>query len=84
MEYGLYAIKDARSAFMPPVPERSDAVAKRNFSHAVLVRDSIFRDFPNDFSFYLVGSFDDQSGEVVHCQPVFLIDAAEILSAQKE
>lgn len=52
---GLYAIKDAKSSFMPCTVDVNDATAIRNFEHAVRQKDSILASHPNDFALFKVG-----------------------------
>lgn len=77
---GLYAIKDAKSTFMPCTVDVNDATAIRNFEHAVRQKDSILASHPNDFALYAVGIYDDCNGKI---DPVFpprqLRDAAQCL-----
>lgn len=77
---GLYAIKDAKSTFMPCTVDVNDATAVRNFEHAVRQPDSLLASHPNDFALYIVGEYDNQSGQIL---PVFpprqLCDAAQCL-----
>lgn len=77
---GLYAIKDAKSTFMPCTVDVNDATAIRNFEHAVRQQDSILASHPNDFALFRVGSFDNETGTVTApLSPVFLCDAAQCL-----
>lgn len=77
---GLYAIKDAKSAFMPCTVDVNDATAVRNFEHAVRQPDSLLASHSNDFALFRVGSFDNETGTVtVPMTPVFLCDAAQCL-----
>ena len=80
MKYGLYAIKDSKSTFMPCNADLNDATAIRNFEHAVMQPDSLLRSHPNDYSLYLVGDYDNESGTVYPVvPPKFLVDASSIL-----
>lgn len=83
MIYGLYSIKDAKTGFMAPVLEQSDAVALRNFSSAVNQSESIIRQYPNDFAFYKVANLDTDSGIVPLPSPVLIVDASEVLRCEK-
>lgn len=80
MIYGIYAIKDAKSSFMPCTVDTNDATAIRNFEHAVRQPGSLLASHPNDFTLFRVGSFDDVSGSVQSpVDPVLLVDAAQCL-----
>jgi hypothetical protein len=77
---GIYAIKDAKSAFMSCTVDVNDATAIRNFEHAVRLPDSILSSHANDFALYKVGVYDDGSGEISPVfPPVHLCDAAQCL-----
>lgn len=80
MKFGIYAIKDAKSSFMPCSVDTNDGTAKRNFEHAVCQPGSLFASHPNDFALYVVGCYDDADGRIY---PVFpprqLLDAAQCL-----
>ena len=41
MKFGVYAIRDSKSGFMTPTFEPNDAVAMRNFTHAVFNSSSV-------------------------------------------
>ena len=77
---GLYAIKDAKSTFMPCTVDVNDATAIRNFENAVRQVNSILSSHPNDFALFKVGEYDNESGVI---SPVFppmqLCDAAQCL-----
>ena len=79
MIYGLYAIKDAKSTFMPCNPDMNDACAIRNFEHAVRQPDSLLRSHPNDYALYRVGTYDNEIGVLTPESPVQLCDAAQCL-----
>ena len=77
---GIYAIKDAKSTFMPCIVDVNDATAIRNFEHSVRLKDSILSSHPNDFALFRVGSFDNETGTVTAPNvPEFLCDAAQCL-----
>lgn len=80
MIYGLYAIKDAKSTFMPCNADLNDACAIRNFEHAVRQPDSLLRSHPNDYSLFKVGTYDNVGGYIDSIDPpVMLCDAAQCL-----
>lgn len=77
---GIYAIKDAKSTFMPCTVDVNDATAIRNFEHAVFQPDSLLASHPNDFALFKVGEYDNETGVI---SPMFppqqLFDAAQCL-----
>lgn len=80
MIYGIYAIKDAKTTFMPVNVDINDASAIRNFEHAVRQPDSLLRSHPADYSFWRVGQFDSVNGEICPVwPPVQLADACNVL-----
>lgn len=77
---GIYAIKDAKSTFMPCTVDVNDATAVRNFEHAVRQPDSILASHPNDFALFKVGEYDNESGVISPVfPPMLLCDAAQCL-----
>lgn len=81
MVYGLYVIRDVKSVWMTPSIDISDQTAIRNFEHAALNNQSLFRSHAKDFSLYRIGSFDDQTAEIQPCVPVHLMDGTDALAA---
>lgn len=80
---GLYAIKDAKSTFMPCTVDVNDATAIRNFEHAVRQPDSILASHPNDFALFKVGEYDNESGVISPVfPPMLLCDAAQCLAKE--
>lgn len=81
---GLYAIKDAKSTFMPCTVDVNDATAVRNFEHAVCQPDSLLASHPNDFALFKVGEYDNETGVI---SPLFppqqLRDAAQCLAGKE-
>lgn len=80
MIFGIYAIKDAKSSFMPCTVDTNDATAIRNFEHAVCQPGSLLASHPNDFTLFKVGTYDDVSGYLTPVDPLkVLCDAAQCL-----
>lgn len=66
----LYTVCDTKAGiFEKPFCERNDETARRAFQMAVEAGDSILSKAPGDFSVYLVGYFDDESGEIAPIAP---------------
>lgn len=77
---GIYAIKDAKSTFMPCTVDVNDATAVRNFEHAVRQPDSLLASHPNDFALFKLGEYDNESGVISPLfPPKLLCDAAQCL-----
>lgn len=80
MTFGIYAIKDAKSCFMPCTVDTNDATAVRNFEHAVRQPGSLLASHPNDFALYKVGLYDDVGGYITAIEPPKqLCDASQCL-----
>lgn len=83
MKYGLYAVKDAKTTFMPCTVDYNDASAIRNFEHAVQVPDSLMRSHSNDYALFKVGMFDNENGEITSSfAPILLCDASAVLKGE--
>lgn len=77
---GIYAIKDAKSTFMPCTVDVNDATAIRNFENAVRQVNSILCSHPNDFALFKLGEYDNESGVISPLfPPKLLCDAAQCL-----
>lgn len=80
MIYGIYAIKDAKTSFMPCTVDYNNDSAIRNFEHAVKTPDSLMASHPGDYAFYRLGIYDTESGMItVDELPVQIADAASIV-----
>lgn len=80
MIFGIYAIKDAKSSFMPCTVDTNDATAIRNFENAVRQPGSLLASHPNDFSLFKLGTYEDTCGFLNPVDsPKLLCDAAQCL-----
>ncbi|ALS03469.1 VP5 [Gokushovirus WZ-2015a] len=80
MIYGVYAIKDAKTSFMPCNVDYNDASAIRNFEHAVMAPDSLMRSHPADYTLYRLGSYNTETGLIVsEADPQQIADAASVV-----
>lgn len=80
MIYGVYAIKDAKTSFMPCNVDYNDASAIRNFEHAVMAPDSLMRSHPADYTLYRLGSYNTETGIIVsEADPAQIADAASVV-----
>uniref|UniRef100_A0AAU8B863 Nonstructural protein n=1 Tax=Dulem virus 158 TaxID=3145635 RepID=A0AAU8B863_9VIRU len=82
MIYGIYAIKDAKTTFMPLTCDYNDASAIRNFEHACQEPSSLMRSHAKDFSLWFLGSFNNETGQVDYVVP--MIQIADGASFTKE
>lgn len=64
----LYSIKDEEMGFIPPVPLKNDAIARRWFKE-YQVENITMRLFPSSFSLYHMGTWNSETGEIKAIQP---------------
>lgn len=85
MKLRVYATHDASiDAFHQPFFARTDVECHRMFVES-LRRDqksNLFL-YPEDFSVYVVGEFDDETGRVIGCDPLCVINGAQMRQYQK-
>lgn len=80
MIYGIYAIKDAKIAFMPCTVDYNNDSAIRNFEHAVRMPDSLMASHPGDYALYRLAFYDTETGMITADElPVQIADAASIV-----
>lgn len=80
MKFGVYAIRDVHTGFLTPTFEVNDAVAMRNFNHAVNNADSILFSSMKDFDLYKIADFSSDSGYIEPLDlPVHLMSAGDCL-----
>jgi len=61
-----YSVKDDKSgAFMGPFFVRNEAQAIRNVAMAMRDPQTMFNQFPGDYSLWKINHFDEETGEVV-------------------
>lgn len=64
MMFNLYSIKDEEMGFIPPVPLKNDAIARRwyaEYKHENLT----MKLFPSSFNLYYIGQFNSETGEII-------------------
>ena len=70
MKYGIYCIYDeAAGVFTAPTIDISDESSKRNFQKMCSDAGSIMNFKPSDFSLYVVGFFDTETGYIEPLSP---------------
>jgi len=75
----MVAVRDnAVQAFAAPFCVRSKGEAIRSFSQAAMDDKLPFKASPKDYSLFLLGAFDDQSGALSSVTPERLIGADEV------
>lgn len=77
--FKICAIRDSKAeAWMVPMFFQANGQAVRSFGDAVRKSDSDFGRHPEDYNLYLVGEYDDMTGEILPCEPVHLIAGANV------
>lgn len=67
-ELVICTILDSKAeAYLPPFTMRSDAEAIRAFGDSVEKGGTPLADHPEDFFLYAVGTFNQETGEIVPC-----------------
>ena len=76
----MCSIRDVKAeAWLTPMFFQANAQAIRSFGDAVGDRNSEFGKHPEDYNLYCLGSFDDQTGEVVVVEPEHLAHGANLV-----
>lgn len=79
MNYGLFSVKDElTSHFLAPVMMLNEDEAKRQFKSQVN-NIQLWKDNPSDFSLYKLGSFDEDTGEILY-KPEKIIGGRSVLN----
>ena len=65
MKTNIYAFKDTKIGFMQPFLQQNEAVAMRTLKMAVNDEHSQIRNMAEDIQLYQLGTFDDDTGEIV-------------------
>lgn len=81
--FSVYAVFDSKAEeFGSLILARNDAVAVRMFTAAVLdgSPENNFRKYPEDYEFVRVGEFDEESGQLVGCDPVPVVSALQVVN----
>ncbi|ALS03451.1 VP5 [Gokushovirus WZ-2015a] len=80
MKFNVYAIRDVHTGFLSPTFEINDAVAMRNFSHAVQQSESVLFTHASDYSLYRIGVFNSDTGRIdPEDLPVLVCEGCDVL-----
>lgn len=72
----LYAVRDIKAqAFGRPFTIANNAMAFRAFVAAQQDSSSEMSKYPEDFQLYQLGSFDDQTGEIIPFNPTLVTES---------
>lgn len=79
MQLGMYSIYDKKAeAFTQPFFQATRGLAIRAFTDACNMQDNQFAKHPEDYTLFLIGTFDDETGVLAQdVVPVPLMPAVE-------
>lgn len=81
MTANIYTVKDElTNTFLNPAVIKSDDEAKRLFKYQVN-NTPIWKDNPEDYSLYKVGTFDDSTGTIIGITPEKLTGGRSVKNA---
>lgn len=80
MILSMYAIQDLKSGFLTPTIETNDAVAKRNFEHAIQNTNTIMFSHQEDFRLMRLATYDTETGRIIPLDLIELVcDGKDVL-----
>jgi len=80
----LFAVLDNKmELYLAPITARNIAVAVRIFETAVLSQGHDFNTHPDDYSLWLIGEFDQSSGEVKSLPAKTVVQGHQIINKHK-
>lgn len=83
MKFNVYSIRDSKTGFLSPTFEVNDAVAMRNFEHAVVNSDSVLFSHARDFDLYKIGTFDSDTGKILPLElPIILCSGSSCMRGE--
>jgi hypothetical protein len=75
MKKNAYSFKDQKAGtYSDPYYAINDATASRSFSQACDTPDTMLNQYPEDFSLFKVGEWDDTSASLKGIDPVFIMN----------
>lgn len=81
MKKGIYSIFDKKSdVFANPMFFLKDGEATRTFSDITNDPKTTIYSHPEDYSLYMIGTFNDNSGEIVKNNPKHIVNATTVKS----
>lgn len=80
----IYAVLDsAVGVYANPVMMNTDGEAMRSFTDAVVNADSPLSNHPQDYTLYLIGTWDNEKCEIVGHPPKKVINGLEAVNNRK-
>lgn len=83
MKFPIYSIRDRKSAYGMPILDTNDDTVKRTVYYQAM-RDPIMNLHPNDYDIYKIGDMELDSGELIPCQPIFIVCLRDIVNEVKK
>lgn len=81
MKRKMYCVKDSvADCFHMPFQALTDAEALRMVRSAAMSPDSNLSQFPNDYSLFIVGVFDDCTGLISSSTPELLVHVSTLIA----
>lgn len=77
MKIGIYCVRDNVNGFVQPTFDVYEANQVRQFTYAVN-QPGMMNFKPEDFSLYVVGSYDSDTGIVESCEPRLIVHAVDV------
>lgn len=82
MNAEIFSVKDAVSArFLEPFNAPTVEYAKRQFTYSVNKTGHQFNEFPEDYTLYHVGTYDQVEGKIVAIDPERVCSAEDVKEA---
>lgn len=76
----IYSVFDSKAAiFSPPFYMSNNAMAIRSFGEIVEDKNTMVARHPEDFSLYMLGAFDDETGNLASIKPINLVTASSMI-----
>nr|AVQ10284.1 DNA binding protein VP5 [Gokushovirinae environmental samples] len=80
MKLGVFTVRDEKvHLFLPPFYARNKGEAVRSFGDAARNKEHNFAKYPEDFTLYELGTFDDEDGTFTLAMPIRLASVSEVM-----
>ena len=84
MKINLYAVRDTKSmTFGRPFLLQNDEMAMRSFMSAVTGADEPMSEYPDDYTLYRIGEYDDTTGLIEGHNPDRVCTGLEMVAKRK-
>ena len=81
MKLFVFSVFDSKAAaFNPPFCAPSYGVAERNFHTEVTSADSMVAKYPEDYSLFVIGDFDTDTGVLTARNPEAIVTASALVA----